>query len=374
MILKALSLVNFRNYSKKEFSFSGKGDLIVGPNAIGKSNILEAIYLLATGKSFRVRGVESEMIRYGEEVANVEGLLGSGENLKIVLTRGVVMGEKVAKKKYLINGVSKRALDFVGLFRAVYFGPEDLQLIIGSPSGRRKYLDEVLSQVDREYGRASLSYEKGIRARNKILEEIREARLRAQTTQLLKYNEETERKKLYFWDQLVIKNGNIITAKREEYVNFLNKSEGFGVRQLADGGFEVEYDRSTISTERLAQYSQEEVLAGTTLVGPHRDDFKVRAIGEVRGLRESRDLAIYGSRGEQRLAVLWLKLGELEYIKEKTGDSPVLLLDDIFSELDPEHRKLTLEVVGEQQTIITTADIGMVEPEWLKGVEIIELK
>ncbi len=370
MILKALSLVNFRNYSKKEFSFSGKGDLIVGPNAAGKSNVLEAIYLLATGKSFRVRGVESEMIRYGEEVASVEGLLGSGENLKIVLTRGVVMGEKVAKKKYLINGVSKRALDFVGLFRAVYFGPEDLQLIIGSPSGRRKYLDEVLSQVDREYGRASLSYEKGIRARNKILEEIREARLRAQTTQLLKYNEETERKKLYFWDQLVIKNGNIITSKREEYINFINNFQ-FSIFNFQ---FQTEYDRSTISQERLKQYSQEEVLAGTTLVGPHRDDFKVRAIGEVRGLRESRDLAIYGSRGEQRLAVLWLKLGELEYIKEKTGDSPVLLLDDIFSELDPEHRKLTLEVVGEQQTTITTADIGMVEPEWLKGVEIIELK
>ena len=366
MVLESLSLSHFRNFSKKEISFSGKSDLIVGPNSIGKTNILEAIYLLASGKSFRVKGVESEMVEYGEEMARVVGKVGGGEqktDLEIVLTRGEVMGERVAKKKYSVNGVYKRAGDFVGHLRAVYFGPEDLELVTDSPSLRRKYLDTVLSQTDRDYARASLSYEKGLRARNRILEEIKEWRDTAG------FSEEVFRKRLYFWDQLLIRNGNILTSEREEYLNFLNSSKRFGVHQLTDEGFEVEYDRSTISVERLAQYSQEEVAAGTTLVGPHRDDFRLKIRVE-----EARDLAVFGSRGEQRLAILWMKLGELSFVKEKTSDLPVLLLDDIFSELDPKHRKLVLGVVHRQQTIMTTADIGMVDKKWLTGVEIIELK
>ncbi len=381
MVLRLIALRNFRNYLQKEIFFSDDRNLIVGPNASGKTNILEGIYLLATGKSFRVKGIESEMIRYGEEIADVEGLLGSGDKLKIVLTRGVVMGEKVAKKKYLLNEVSKRALDFVGRLRAVYFGPEDLELVLGSPSIRRKYLDNVLTQVDKEYARASLSYEKGLRTRNRILEEIREARARAEISGLLKYNEETERKKLYFWDQLLIKNGNLITAKREELINFLNAHSTLLVCQTDTKEipcFQIEYDRSPISPERLSQYEKEEVAAASTLVGPHRDDFKIRMLRNREQLAEEvgvgRDLAVFGSRGEQRLAVLWLKLGELKFIKEKTEEPPVLLLDDIFSELDVNRRKLVLDVVGEQQTIITTADIGMVEPGWLKGVKITELK
>jgi DNA replication and repair protein RecF len=380
MVLRLIALRNFRNYAQKEIFFSDDRNLIVGPNAAGKSNILEGIYLLATGKSFRVKGVESEMIRYGEEVADVEGLLGSGENLKIILTRGIVMGEKVAKKKYLVNGVGKRAIDFIGHLRAVYFGPEDLELVLGSPSIRRKYLDNVLTQVDKEYARASLSYEKGLKTRNRILEEIREARARAEVGGLLKYNEETERKKLYFWDQLLIKNGNLITAKREEFINFLNANSTLLICKMDSATvpcFQIEYGRSPISLERLAQYEKEEVAAASTLVGPHRDDFKVRMLKNGEKLAEEvgvgRDLAVYGSRGEQRLAVLWLKLGELKFIREKTQEPLVLLLDDIFSELDVSHRKMVLDVVGEQQTIITTADLGMVEKEWLSGVKLIKL-
>lgn len=368
MILQKLLLKNFRNHGKKEIDFSKKTTLIVGVNSAGKTNILEAIYLLATGKSFRVRGVESEMIKYGEEMGRVIGEVEDNfekgkTTLEIFLTRGEVMGEKVAKKKYSENGVTKRAIDFVGRLEAVYFGPEDLEIIIGSPSTRRKYLDEVLSQTDKEYYRASLSYEKGLRSRNRLLEEMREFGT-------------ADRRRFYFWDQLLIKNGNILTTKREEYLNFLNLSGengGFGGIK----GFKIEYDRSSISVERLSQYANEEVAAGTTLVGPHRDDFKVSIKKQSTKEKEEngieRDLAIYGSRGEQRLAVLWLKLGELRFIKEKTKEMPVLLLDDIFSELDPEHRKLVLEIVKQEQAIITTADIGMVEKNWLTEVKVIYL-
>jgi len=372
MILKSLIFQNFRNYFKKEFGFSSRANLIVGPNSAGKTNILEAIYFLASGKSFRVKGVESETIRNGAEIGRVFGKTGENgreTKLEIVLTRGEIAGEKTAKKKYLVNGVGKRAFDFVGNLRAVYFGPEDLELVTDSPSLRRKYLDMVLSQVDREYARASLSYEKGLRSRNKILEEMREIGV-------------VDRRRLYFWDQLLVKNGNIVSEGRKDFINFLNAREEFEVRHPpvdgADERFEMEYDSSAISEERLAKYGNEEIAAGMTLVGPHRDDFKIRIIPNDQKNpnypeQQGRDLSIYGSRGEQRLAILWLKLGETNFIKEKTDDFPVLLLDDIFSELDIEHRKLVFDLINDQQTIMTTADLGMVEKEWLKGVKMIEL-
>lgn len=354
MILKKLNLQNFRNYSKKVFEFSDKINLIVGPNAAGKTNILEAICFLATGRSFRVKLVEREAIRYGEEIARITGNVEGEVRLEIVLTAGEVGGEKTAKKKYRVNGVGKRQADFLGNLRAVYFGPEDLELVTDSPGLRRRYLEVVLASVDREYLRASLSYEKGLRSRNRLLEEMKETQV-------------VDRRRLYFWNQLLIKNGNYITKKRTEFIDFVNglPSTDYGLQQ-----FLIEYDPSAISEERLAKYSTEEIAAGVTLVGPHRDDFSF----EIRNPKsETRNLAVYGSRGEQRLAILWLKLGELAFIEEKTSSLPILLLDDIFSELDVLHRKIVFDLIAGHQTIITTADLGMVGKEWLKGVNIINL-
>jgi len=364
MILKKLNLQNFRNYSKKIFEFSDKINLIVGPNAAGKTNILEAIYFLATGRSFRVKLVEREAIRYGEEIARITGNVGGEVRLEILLTAGEVGGEKTAKKKYRVNGVGKGQADFLGNLRAVYFGPEDLELVTDSPGLRRRYLEAVLASVDREYLRASLSYEKGLRSRNRLLEEMKETQV-------------VDRRRLYFWNQLLIKNGNYITKRRTEFIDFVNglPSTDYGLQQ-----FLIEYDPSAISEERLAKYSTEEMAAGVTLVGPHRDNFKFQISHFDREARranfksdEERDLAVYGSRGEQRLAILWLKLGELAFIEERTSSLPILLLDDIFSELDVLHRKIVFDLVAGHQTIITTADLGMVEKEWLKGVNIINL-
>lgn len=287
MILDQLNLTNFRNHSKSSFNFSLEVNLIVGPNASGKTNLLEGIYFLATGKSFRIKGTEKESISYGQKVGRIEGtvvdLTGGKKKMEIILTKGELEGEKVAKKKYLINGVSKRALDFVGNFLAVYFGPEDLEIVADSPATRRDYLDLVLEQVDKEYRRASLSYKKGLRQRNKLLEQIRD--------------EGRSRSSLFFWDKLLIANGEIITRKRGEFIEFVNNQPSyFGRLQLV-------YDKSVISVGRLAQYAEEEVAAGATLVGPHRDDIKFE-MGE-----EKRDLSAFGSRGEQRLAVFLFKSG-----------------------------------------------------------------
>ncbi len=356
MILNKLSLRNFRNYVKSEFNFSSTTNLIIGPNAVGKTNILEAIYFLATGRSFRVKLVEREAVRYGEEIARITGNLREEKRLEIVLTAGEIGGEKTAKKKYQVNGVSKRQADFLGNLLAVYFGPEDLELVTDSPGLRRRYLEAVLASVDREYLRASLSYDKGLRSRNRLLEEMKETQV-------------VDRRRLYFWNQLLIKNGNYITKKRTEFIDFINglPSTDYGLQH-----FLIEYDPSAISEERLAKYSTEEIAAGVTLVGPHRDDFsfEIRNSDPPAG---GRNLAVYGSRGEQRLAILWLKLGELAFVEEKTSSLPILLLDDIFSELDVLHRKIVFDLIAGHQTIITTADLGMVGKEWLKGVNIINL-
>jgi len=352
MILKQLLLQNFRSYSQKKFQFSSGITLVIGPNTSGKTNLLEAIYLMSTGKSFRA-GLEREMIFYGQENARLEGLIKTQEGeekLMIFLTTGQE-GERRSKKKYLVNGVAKRRMDFVGLLRSVLFRPEDLQIIINSPAKRRGWLDEVLEQTDREYRRANLSYQKGLRQRNKLLEQIRE--------------EGKPRSILFFWVRLLFENGQLITQKREELIDFINhQPDDFG-------RFEIKYEKNLLTPQRLEKYARAEVAAGLTLIGPHRDDFEIRA--RKNGLFKARSLHTYGSRGEQRIAVFNLKLAELEFVSAKTGTRPVLLLDDIFSELDRQHRARIFKVISAQQTIITAADSRLIEKKDLQKTAKIKL-
>lgn len=344
MQIQKIRLTDFRNFKSKLFEFFPTTTIILGPNTSGKTNILESLFLLSTGKSFRAR-IEEEMIKYDSTIAGITGMT-SNARLEIKLTRGE---NDWPRKKLLVNGVPKRLIDFAGNFRVVLFGPWDLDLVTQSPSLRRNFLDTVLSQVDREYRRASLSYEKGLRQRNRLLLRIRDENL--------------SRSQLLFWNQLLIRAGDYISAKRQEFVEFADLRPG-----LNDQRFSLDYDKSAISDARLEQYAEEEVAAATTLVGPHRDDF----VFKIRNQKpETRNLAIYGSRGEQRMSVLWLKLAELAFIEKITGECPTLLLDDIFSELDHPHRNVVIKIVGNQQTIITTADEHYVKG--IKKAEVIKL-
>lgn len=346
-MIQKIQLKDFRNFKNKLLEFSGNITVIVGPNAAGKTNILESLFLLSTGKSFKAK-IEEEMINYDESIARVKGKTELA-TLEALLTRGLLdIGndhpERVPRKKLLLGSIPKRLIDFAGNFKVVLFGPWDLDLVTESPSIRRKFLDNVLSQVDREYRRSILSYEKGLRQRNRLLFRIRE--------------EGVPRSQLLFWNQLLIKNGDYITAKREEFINFVNLHQS----QITNH-YSLNYDRSIISVGRLEQYKDEEVAAATTLVGPHRDDFIFNKDTSEK-IQVTRNLAAYGSRGEQRMGVLWLKIAELDYIEERNlwndansvSTRPTLLLDDIFSELDHEHRKVVMDLAKKQQTIITTAD------------------
>jgi DNA replication and repair protein RecF len=358
MQIKKLKLTNFRNQKHKLLEFSPNITVILGPNAIGKTNILEAMYFLSLGKSFRAK-VEEEMVNYNSDISRIKGRISTNletDDLEIVLTRGTIdigaqRPEKVQRKKLLVNGVAKRLIDFAGKFKIVIFGPEDLELVTEAPTLRRKFLDSVLSQVDREYRRALLSYEKGLRQRNRLLLRIREEGL--------------SRSQLLFWDRLLIKNGDYISTKRAEFIEYANSYPSINKME-----FKLEYDKSAISEARLEQYAEEEVSAATTLVGPHRDDFIFKVVSN--GNKFDRDLSRFGSRGEQRMGILWLKMVELSFIKEKTGERPTLLLDDIFSELDHKHRKIVMDAAKKQQTIITTADKHFLEG--FKKIEKIRLK
>lgn len=350
MGIRSITLSDFRNYESKTFDFSDGVTVIAGENARGKTNLLEAIYLLGVGESFRAKRTE-EMVRFEQELGRVSGEVPLSKkdviNLEVMVNGGTVMGKIVNKRKYLVDGVSRRRKDILGYLPLVLFRPEDVDLISGAPDIRRKFLDRLMIQVDKMYEHSLSTYEQALRRRNKILDAVRDGT--------------ASRYSLAFWDGLLIKHGQVIQDKRRELTDYINglfeKSELF--RKL-----KIVYDLSVISESRMAQYADAEVAVGYTLVGPHKDDLIIK--------EGTRDLSIYGSRGEQRMAVLALKMGEIYYLEEKGKKKATLLLDDIFSELDEEHKQEVLRVMSGRQVIVTTAD----EEDLLmfKKAEIIKLK
>ncbi|MBI2617735.1 DNA replication and repair protein RecF [Candidatus Gottesmanbacteria bacterium] len=356
MILTRLALSNFRQYIKRNLSLSPKTTVLVGSNAIGKTNLLESIYLLSYGKSFHTSD-EREMISFTKEFARVKGEFQEDVTLEVFLTRGEVEKIRTPYKKFTVNGVGKRLVDFTGNLKVVLFWPLDLDLVTDSPSLRRKYLSNVLVQVDHEYRRCLLSYERGLRQRNKILENIREGK--------------ASQSQLPFWNQLLIKTGSYITQKRRQYIDFVNTfhppHEAFqGMR------YRLVYDTSVISDDRLAKYKDAEIASGVTLVGPHRDDVIIE-ITLKEASNSFKNLSHFGSRGEQRLGVLFIKIAELQFIQEQTGVTPLFLLDDILSELDHKHRQIIFEMTKNQQTIMTTTDLHFIDKKHLSRVELVSL-
>ncbi len=347
MFLKNISLQNFRSYTKSVFKFSSITTLIVGPNTSGKTNLIEGIMLLSTGKSFRAKK-ENEIVQFHKSVARAEGGIESlsGENkLTVVISDNT--------KRYLVNGVGKRRVDFAGILTAVLFSPLDLDIIVDSPGLRRDFMDSVLEPVDREYRVAIVAYQKALRQRNALLERTKETGFR-------------QDRQFEYWDNILIENGTTITKKREQLLTFFNNEH----KEIFD--FAVFYDKSIISRDRLAQYKEQEVQATATLVGPHRDNFSVHVFNDKE--RATHDVSLFGSRGQQRLVILQLKLLSLNFMEKSLEERPILVLDDIFSELDEGHIKHVLTLVNSQQTIITTTHEEFIPKSLLKQISVIKLR
>ena len=337
MKLKQLTLTSFRNYKSKALNFDKKTTILVGPNAIGKTSIIEAIHLLASGDSFRATKIE-QMVEFDQEFGRVRGKIqtnGDEIDLEVMLTQGEVQGRKTQRRIFSINDTRRAKRKFVGQLLTVVFRPEDMRLVEGSKRRRRDFMDVPLILIDSEYLRSLNTYSKALIRRNRLLSQIREG--------------EMPRSALTFWTLTVLKHGQIIQEKRQEFLEFF-KSVDFPVP------FSVEYDSSAMTEERMKKYAEREIAAGHTLIGPHKDDLIVKlAVETEKTGEEKRDIALYGSRGQQRMGVLWLKTCELAFLEHETQEKPVLLLDDVLSELDDNHQNLVLDLLDGNQTIITTA-------------------
>lgn len=343
MFLKQLNLTNFRNYAVLNLNFDHRPTILVGDNAAGKSNLLEAIYLLSTTKSLRAQ-TEDELIQKGQEFTRVEGFVDENTELLVIINRPTE--EVNFKKKVVVNGISRRVVDFIGNLPAVIFYPADINMVTGAPSLRRWHLDLSLAQIDPEYKKALTLYGQFLTTRNRVLKKIREGHGRQD--------------ELDYWTKGVVENGKIISEKRLTFFEFVNSLE----KPL--GEFRFQYRPSEVTAEKLIQTNGREVAAAATLIGPHRDDFVILLAG--------RSLARFGSRGEQRTATLAFKLAQLEYMAKILGKRPIFLLDDVFSELDVMHRAHVVEVVTKQQTIIAIVELENIPQGFLDSARILRVE
>ena len=348
MILNQISLQNFRSYKKAQFIFDSRLTIIIGPNASGKTNLVEAISFLSTGKSFRT-SKDKQVIVFGESVSRVTGETQDATKIEIVVSDmpGTVF------KKYLINGVSKRRSGLSGLLPTVFFTPTDLTIVSGQPGDKRKFLDEVLEQTDQEYASALTVYTKALRQRNALLELVQKTGRR-------------DEERFLYWDNLLITHGKVLTEKREALITYINAL----TKNLFQ--FTLTYDKSLMSKDRLLQYKDAEVGAGMTLVGPQRDDVIIQTRHPVSN--ELEDVKYFCSRGQQRLITLELKNAQISYFKAQLQMQPLLVLDDIFSELDNEHIKQIMDLTHDSQTIITTTHEEFIASDVGNKKAVIELE
>lgn len=332
MIIKSLELANFRNYDSLEINFSNGTNILYGNNAQGKTNILEAIYLSSTTKSHK-GSKDRDIINFDQEEAHIRTLLE-----KDGLENKIDMHLRKNKSKGIaINGQKiKKAAELLGLLNVVFFSPEDLSIIKNGPAERRRFVDMELCQLDSFYLYNLNHYNKIVNQRNKLLKDM--------------YFHPELKDTLNIWDSQLVSFGSKIIERRELFIKQLNEIIYEIHRKLSGEKEELSicYEPDTLIEDygRLLSKSQEkDIKLKQTTVGPHRDDFSF--------IEKNIDIRKFGSQGQQRTAALSLKLSEIELVKKMTKDNPVLLLDDVLSELDSDRQNYLLNNIGDIQTIIT---------------------
>ena len=332
MIIKSLKLDHFRNYDSLNIDFMDGTTILYGDNAQGKTNILEAIYVAATSKSHK-GSKDKEMIQFNQDEAHINIQIEKNE-----LDYVVDMHLKKNKLKGIaINKIPiKKASELFGILNVILFSPEDLNIIKNGPSERRRFLDLELCQLDKIYLNNLVSYNKILNQRNKLLKDI-----------LFKPDLEST---LDIWNEQLVDYGTKIIKKRAEFIQQLN-SIIFGIHKKLSGNKEdlmIQYEPNVNEKyfkEELLKQQDKDKKSLSTSVGPHRDDFCI--------FIKNVDIRKYGSQGQQRSAALSLKLSEIEFVKSMIHDNPVLLLDDVLSELDSLRQHQLLESIHDVQTVIS---------------------
>ena len=331
MWIKKIKLNNFRNYNNEEINLSKKINIFYGENAQGKTNIIEAIFLCGLGKSFRAKK-DSEMIKLNEENASIEiEFEKSDRNGKIKIELG-------NKKNIFLNGIKlKKLSELLGNLNIVIFTPDDINILKGEPQNRRKFLNIMISQLRPNYIHILNLYEKTLEQRNQYLKQIKE--------------EGKSEELLEIWDEKLAEYAIKIYKYREEFIEkIINKIKKIH-NQITDGKEEIEIKYISDCKEKneylslLKNRRKLDIIKGYTTKGIHRDDFEIFINGK--------EINIYGSQGQNRTAMLSLKMAELQVIYDEIGEYPILLLDDFMSELDNNRRKNFLENINNTQVIIT---------------------
>lgn len=359
MKLAHLSLSNFRNYSRLELELPPGSTVFQGDNAQGKSNLLEAVYYLATSRSLRAES-DAELVNKGsaEPYLRVYGKVERSDG-SLELEVSLSLSEHGVQKRIRVNGIPRRASDLVGRLKVVIFSPEDIELVYGSPSLRRRYLDITCSQMDGRYLRALQRYNKVLAQRNSLLRLIAEGR--------------AQKDELGFWSKELISNGAYLVEQRRGLVAALGElarsihsdltqaQELLEVHYLPSLSLAPGTNRTDIEAAfagALESGLEKEIAQGVTLAGPHRDDASF--------IVNSLDVGSFGSRGQQRTVALALKLAESSFMRSQAGEPPLLLLDDVLSELDSRRRAQLLGALrGDEQVLITTTDLDHFLPDFL---------
>lgn len=358
MIIEEISLINFRNYKNLNISFSPNINIIYGNNGEGKTNLLEAIYVLGLSKSYKTP-FTSYLINNNCSFSHIKGIIKT-DNIKSTLEITIEPNKKILKIDK--NNIFKIA-DYINKLNIIIFSPEDLELIKGSPSERRKYFDVQISQINLKYFKLLNEYNKILKQRNEILK-----------------TKKIDKKYFNIITESLIKRGIEIYKYRNNYIENINRNINDIFYNITDlKGFKIKYNpliNININDELklIEKYKEEieknyenELKIGSTLVGPHRDDFDF--------FIETKNLKNYGSQGQQRSGALALKLSEIPIFKKYNKTFPVLLLDDVFSELDDSKKNNILKYISKDiQIFITTTDLKSINQNIIKQANIIKIK
>jgi DNA replication and repair protein RecF len=331
--LVSLALRNYRNYARLQLELGPHLNVFIGQNAQGKTNLLESVAILALSSSPRARR-ESDLIGPLAVDALVEAVVEGGGRTVELLLRVSNEGERTVKT-IRVDGIARRAVDLPGEVQATLFWPEDLSLVKGGPEHRRRFLNEMLVQVVRGYGRTLARYRRVLDQRNHLLKRITGGM--------------EGREALATWDEELVALGTSLGEARAAAVEELAPLAAANHRTIADGeGLEVAYSGPPADLGgALRAAIEDDLRRGTTSLGPHRDDLSI--------VIEGTDARSFASQGQQRTAVVSLKLAESDLIEARSGERPILLLDDVLSELDPRRREALLARVGEAGQVIVTS-------------------
>lgn len=353
MYIRELSLLNFRNIDGADISFGKNINILYGDNAQGKTNLLEAIYICSTGRSQKTN-IEGQLVKFGYDESHIRAFVCK----ELSTDRIDVHIKKDNKKGMAVNGLTVRKMsEFFGNLYSVIFSPEDLRIVKGGPSERRKFIDMELCQLSKIYCHNLQQYYKVLKQRNNLLKNIHKNKDLADTISV--------------WDEQLITYGERIIEKRKEFIYKLNDisknihGEITGGKETLSVEYKPNVDKKFFFDKLINNREKDKVL-GITSCGPHKDDMLFYINGN--------DTKFYGSQGQQRTASLSAKLAEVSLIESETGNSPVLLLDDVLSELDESRQIYLMDNIGKLQTFITCTGIEDSIGKYVKDSTVFNVK